>query len=177
MSIRAYILSLPNDEVRRRFCRHDFLRFGLDFEFIDAISGDQLEEVHLSSIYDANMNTQKFKRALSRNEIACAFGHQRIWKRILNSKHNVSLVLEDDAAFIQDPRNFLRTLDQYSEYFKNVMIKLDGAAGRNAPVFKEIADQKTGFMRPSTRAYHGLHYWPRRRRTTFGKCFSNSKTD
>ncbi|WP_299751831.1 glycosyltransferase family 25 protein [uncultured Tateyamaria sp.] len=142
MSIRTYILSLPNDEERRRFCRHEFLRFGLNFEFIDAISGDQLEEAHLASIYDANMNTQKFKRPLSQSEIACAFGHQRIWKRVVDSKHNVSLVLEDDATFIQDPRIFLKALDQYSECFKNVVIKLDGATGRNARFFREIADQK-----------------------------------
>lgn len=141
MSIKAVILSLPTDVERRRFCENEFARFGLNLEFSDAISGDQLNNSELQSFYDAEMNRVKFKRPLSRNEVACTLGHRQIWQEVVDSKDPVSLVLEDDATFVQDPRPFFDELSECGECFEDVMIKLDGVSGNNGQVIKSVADQ------------------------------------
>ncbi len=141
MSIKAVILSLPQDVERRRFCESEFTRFGLNHEFCDAIAGDQLNNSELQRIYDADMNRSKFKRPLSRNEVACTLGHRRIWKDIAASSDFVNLVLEDDATFVQDPRPFFNELAGCGECFEGVMIKLDGTSSSNGQVIKSVADQ------------------------------------
>lgn len=141
MSIRTFILSLPEDLERRHFCGNELTHLGLRHAFADAISGDQLDEADLQRIYDADMNRSKFKRPLSRSEVACTLGHRQIWQRVADSPNPVSLVLEDDATFVQDPRPFLGAIDQRAECFEDVMIKLDGVCDRNTRVLSTIADQ------------------------------------
>ncbi|WP_170770666.1 glycosyltransferase family 25 protein [Ruegeria lacuscaerulensis] len=141
MSIRTFILSLPKDVERRRFCERELTQHGLHHEFCDAISGDQMAEADLRCVYDADMNRVKFKRPLSRGEVACTLGHRKIWQTIAESNQCVSLVLEDDATFIVDPQPFLNALEDCPECFEDVMIKLDGVPGNNLQVLTSFADQ------------------------------------
>ncbi len=141
MSIKAVILSLPKDVDRRRSCEDELARLGLQYEFSDALAGDQLNETDLGRYYDADMNRSKFKRPLSANEVACALGHRQIWQAVAESEDHVVLVLEDDATFVQDPTAFLNALSKCSECFEDVMIKLDGVSGRNNQILKPLADQ------------------------------------
>jgi glycosyl transferase family 25 len=141
LSIRAVVLSLPKDVQRRRFCEAELTKFGVTFEFSDAIPGHKLDTPNLHQIYDTNENRTKFKRPLSLNEVACTLGHRQIWQKLLDSGDSVWLVLEDDATFVQDPRSFLDAMHDCSECFEGVMIKLDGVPGKNVQVLKEFADQ------------------------------------
>ena len=142
MPIKVVILSLPKDQERRQFCKSELTHLGLKHEFTDAISGDQLDDGLIQRIYNAEMNRSTFKRPLSRSEVACTLGHRQIWKEIASGKNAVGLILEDDAKFVQDPRPFLDALDNCSECFENVMIKLDGVSDKNAKVLTSVADQR-----------------------------------
>ncbi|WP_420587339.1 glycosyltransferase family 25 protein [Ruegeria sp.] len=141
MSIKTVILSLPKDVERRRFCEKELERLGLHHRFFDAIPGDQLDKSGLGDLYDADMNRSKFKRPLSRNEVACTLGHRQMWQEIANSPDPISLVLEDDATFVQDPRPFFDELFQCGECFEDVMIKLDGVSRNTGQVIASMADQ------------------------------------
>lgn len=141
MSIKTVILSLLKDVERRRFCEREFARLGLHHVFCDAISGDQLNSSELRHYYDAEMNRIKFKRPLSRNEVACTLGHRQIWQEIADSQDHVSVVLEDDATFVRDPRSFFDELFEFGECFEDVMIKLDGVSRANGRVIKSFANQ------------------------------------
>nr|WP_247744219.1 glycosyltransferase family 25 protein [Ruegeria sp. R14_0] len=154
--IKAVILSLPNDLERRRSCKDEFDRLGLSHEFCDAISGDQMNSSDWQSLYDAEMNRIKFKRPLSRNEVACTLGHRRIWQKIGESQDAVSLVLEDDATFVQDPRPFLEEIFAHGAQFEDLMIKLDGVSRKNGQVIKSVADQNlvlSDHLPPRTTGY------------------------
>ncbi|NVO57712.1 glycosyltransferase family 25 protein [Rhodobacteraceae bacterium B1Z28] len=141
MSIKAIILSLPKDVARRRSCESELAHLGLEHQFSDAIPGDQLEEADMRRIYDAEMNRSKFKRPLSRSEVACTLGHRQIWQKVAASEDHLCLVLEDDATFVQDPRPFLDAIGQCPECFEDVMIKLDGVPCKTAQVLKTIGKQ------------------------------------
>jgi glycosyl transferase family 25 len=119
VSIKAVILSLPKDVERRRSCELELDRFNLAHEFSDAISGDQLEELHLLQSYDAGVNRRK----------------------IANSEDHMCLVLEDDATFVQNPTSFLDAISHCPECFEEVMVKLDGPPGKNAQIVRSVADQ------------------------------------
>lgn len=141
MSVKTIILSLPKDVERRQFCHRELEQFGLTHHFSDAIPGDQLEESDMLRIYDPEMNRSKFKRPLTRSEVACTLGHRRIWQEIANSEDDLYLVLEDDATFVHDPTPFLNAISQSSECFEDVMIKLDGVSYKNAKALKAIGKQ------------------------------------
>lgn len=141
MSIKAVILSLPRDIDRRNACEAECTQLGLSHSFFNAIYGDQLSDADVSRVYDAKRNRRAFKRPLSRNEIACALGHLEIWQAIAEAEDALTLVLEDDATFIQNPMPFLDALSESSGRYQNVMIKLDGVAGSGGQVLGSVADQ------------------------------------
>ena len=141
MSIKAVILSLPKDVDRRSACQTECTQLGLPHSFFDAIYGDQLSDADVSRIYDAKRNRRAFKRPLSRNEIACALGHLKIWQAIAEAEDALTLVLEDDATFLQNPMPFLDALSESSVRYQDIMIKLDGVAGNSGQVLDSVADQ------------------------------------
>lgn len=140
MPIKTVILSLPKDAERRRLCAQELALLGLSHEFSDAISGAQLDQKQLATVYDAQTNKSKFKRPLSANEVACTLGHRKIWQSIASSDDKVCLVLEDDATFMRDPRPFLKGLTECPGQFEDVMIKLDGVPGRNMQTLASCGD-------------------------------------
>lgn len=140
MSIKAYILSLPKDVERRRLCDTELTELGMCHVFSDALCGDELEAAKLLDKYDATLNRQTFKRPLSRNEIACSLGHRKIWKQIATSSDAISIVLEDDATFLENPKSLILELASNVNAFQDVMIKLDGVAHGNAKIVNSIGD-------------------------------------
>ncbi|WP_424832238.1 glycosyltransferase family 25 protein [Ruegeria sp.] len=141
MSIKATILSLPKDAARRNACGSELAQLGLSFEFIDGIAGSQLAEEVFDGIYDAELNRSVFKRPLNRNEVACALGHRKIWRKIADGEQPIGFVLEDDATFLHDPRPFLTALMQNAEQFEGVMIKMEGVSRSAGRVVGTVADQ------------------------------------
>jgi len=131
-------------------------KLGVPYEFVDAVSGDQISDGDLQNLYDADMNRSKFKRPLSRNEIACTLGHRKIWQQLADSGSSLSLVLEDDATFVTDPRVFLNELGHHADRFEDVMIKLDGVPRKKMQSVRKIADQDlvlTDRLPPRTTGY------------------------
>lgn len=139
--MKTLILSLPNDEKRRQSCADQLGRFGMRYEFVDAIHGDQIADEEFRQLYDREQNRKSFKRPLSRNEVACTLGHRRIWKTIADSNAPLALVLEDDATFLRDPRPLLNALHAQSGVFEDTMIKLDGVPRKNIHKVMSVADQ------------------------------------
>lgn len=156
MAIKIYVLSLPNELERRRLCGAELERAGLKFVFFDALSGDELSFSDFNKFYCANLNSAKFKRPLSCNEIACALGHFQIWQRIVDSNEPVGLVLEDDAVFEKNPSAFLNAVARCPERFEGVIIKLDGVPRKNVEVVGALASHdllRSDLLPPRTTGY------------------------
>ena len=60
--------------------------------------------------YKPTKSALKKQRFLQNTEIACALGHQQIYKKISEGKSPFALILEDDVIFLRDPRPLLRAL-------------------------------------------------------------------
>jgi glycosyl transferase family 25 len=91
-----YIISLADEIPRRAACTMTMEKWGLSFEFFDAVEGAHLSVADTAGFYDPNKNLKLFKRPLSAPEIACYMSHYALWKRVAESESPCAVVLEDD---------------------------------------------------------------------------------
>ena len=90
-----FVISLERDVERRAAMRQELAAF--DFEFFDAVDGDELDE----SAYRHRMQTDWWRimrgRDLSPGEIGCFLSHYALWQRMVETGTPSALILEDDA--------------------------------------------------------------------------------
>ncbi len=88
--MRILIISLPNSTQRRDFQQTQMNKLKLDFEFLDAISINDIN----TTIY--KKHAKDWQRSLRNTEVACYYSHRRAWDKIIQT-NQPALILEDDA--------------------------------------------------------------------------------
>ncbi|KKX32986.1 glycosyltransferase family 25 protein [Rhizobium sp. LC145] len=136
--LNVLVLSLPSADGRRRASRAELGRYGMKFEFFDALDGERLPQEIFGCRYDAATNARAFKRPLSAGEISCYLGHLQMWSHLVESGAKATLILEDDFEFTRDPVTFLNEIAGYD--LSNVIVKLDGNAPRRSRRLQQIGD-------------------------------------
>lgn len=102
-NLTVYCISLKKSPQRRRFIKNQVIKAGFrNFSFVDGVDGDLLDVDKLVSdgIYDDSMSKKYHDRSLRPGEIACSLSHGLVYDTIIEKKHSISLILEDDALFI-----------------------------------------------------------------------------
>ncbi|MCX5544995.1 glycosyltransferase family 25 protein [Paraburkholderia sp. CNPSo 3076] len=89
------IVSLARSGRRERIAEV-MSRYGVDFSFIDAIDARRFESDELARLYDDSAARSRYRRALTRGEVACFLSHRLLWQRVVSGGRSV-IVLEDDA--------------------------------------------------------------------------------
>jgi len=103
----CYVLSVDEAHgLRRESSRRQLDAMNIDWEFVD---GFRRSDPDLYSEYSSRHNLLLMKRSMTAGEIAAYRGHRKIWQKILDNKHDVALVLEDDFS-IHDRATFLTNL-------------------------------------------------------------------
>jgi len=97
------IISLPSAKERRDFQQNQLSKLGLEFEFLDATSIYDLNEVTYKQHY------QDWQRPLKNTEVACYYSHRRAWDRVIQS-NKPALILEDDALLSKCAPTLLKDL-------------------------------------------------------------------
>ena len=88
--MNIFIISLDSAKERQQFQRQQLTKLNLDFEFLNAISTNDIDiNTYKKHYYD-------WQRPLHKTEVACYFSHQLAWHKIINS-NQPALILEDDA--------------------------------------------------------------------------------
>lgn len=109
-NIKAWCLSLPRSVERRRQFDAEAARAGLAFEYVDGLDARGAEAGELSRLADQRLAEQRFGRRLSPGEIACAEGHLRIYRHLLDSDAGAALIFEDDTLLAESFRDVLKGL-------------------------------------------------------------------
>ena len=99
---KIYIISLPDNNIRRNDIWNDLLSAGFDkekIEFIEAVNGNDLD---IQEFLDDGTISNIFRDPngiLTKSIYGCALSHQKIYNNFLNTNDSVktALVLEDDA--------------------------------------------------------------------------------
>lgn len=133
MSLVIWVLSLSRASDRRSESAAVLANYALPFRFFDAIDGRDLSEDEVL-YHQVGVPLRKFKRPLTAGEVACALSHRSIWKTVAQGPDGVALVLEDDFDFLRDPRSFLKAASASAGTLEDVLIKLDGPAGKGERV-------------------------------------------
>jgi GR25 family glycosyltransferase involved in LPS biosynthesis len=77
--------------------------FGLRFKVIYGVDGRKLKNNNfLDSIYDRSRAETSIGRKMLYTEIACAYGHLKIYNQIIKKKISQAIILEDDIAISKD---------------------------------------------------------------------------
>jgi glycosyl transferase family 25 len=118
--MKTYIINLKRHSDRKKNMLNQLEKYGItNFEFIDAVDGDELTDFQIKKECDFK-KMKRISRLLTKNEIACALSHQKVYKRIISENDNRVIILEDDAIL--------------SDEFKKIA-KLDESIHKNVDIF------------------------------------------
>lgn len=97
---KIYVINLPKRKDRRDEFDDTFGK--LIYEYIDGISGDEINVKELIK----NKRVSKYfydpAGSVNKNVIACNLSHLKVWETFLESKEDVCLVFEDDVVFTEE---------------------------------------------------------------------------
>ncbi len=129
--IPAYVISLRDSEVRRRNMTERLGALGIPFQFVDAIDG---RTQRLPDVFDgARVDRRGF---WGESALACAMSHRRVHRMIAERRHDVALVLEDDAK----PSDFFPVaLSRVIRLCEFDVFKLEGSPHRRTVSLGRIA--------------------------------------
>lgn len=133
--LRTVVISLLRSPHRREKVQSELSKVNLDWSFLDAVDGSQLQYPL------AEYQSRKVKRLLgfdlTKNEIGCFLSHKRAWQTCLES-NQVTLIFEDD--FILLP-HFEKTVEiLLTEFHDWKLIRLQSLANSSHVVVREIGN-------------------------------------
>ena len=118
---KIYVISLKRLPKRRKSMETQLAKLGLEAEFVEGVDGLELSEETLK----ANYTDQEEPQKMTPTEIACAWSHRNVYKRLINSEEKYALVLEDDAVLSPEIVPFLELIPKITSDWE--LISLFGA--------------------------------------------------
>lgn len=104
-TMRNFVISLKNNnEKRKNHIKSEFAKQGIAFEFFDAVTPDQNEDILLR-------HDLKITPPLTKNEIACSLSHFMIWNKIVQEDIHFAAIFEDDIYLGDGAGLFLKSLE------------------------------------------------------------------
>jgi len=88
--MNIFIINLKSASYRNIFQKKQLFKLGLNFEFLDATSVDEISE----KTYKKYRNN--WQRPMRDTEVACYLSHRNAWDKVVES-NQPALILEDDA--------------------------------------------------------------------------------
>lgn len=123
--MKTYVVNLQQAIQRRQYMQTELAKHSyLDFTFIDAVVGKEIEDSKLEELYSEDRVRKNIGRTLSRGEIGCALSHVNIYSEMIERGEEVALVLEDDICIPSSIETELRGLQWLLDKNKPVVVLL-----------------------------------------------------
>lgn len=105
MKIKTYVINLKDSVDRRKRVLNELSKYPfMDYELVEAVDGRIMSQEDI----DRKFNSKRFffrrEREVLPPEIGCTLSHRECYRKLLNSKENVALILEDDVEFLDDEK-------------------------------------------------------------------------
>jgi glycosyl transferase family 25 len=104
-----YVINLDRAADRLAALTQRMNRAGLAFRRVPAVDGKELTEAEIAKAV-APDQIRRFKRALSRSEIACYMSHIATWRLTASGDAPAAFVFEDDVDFLDDAPALLEAI-------------------------------------------------------------------
>tara|TARA_B100002051_G_scaffold203954_1_gene194212 strand:+ start:41 stop:928 length:888 start_codon:yes stop_codon:yes gene_type:complete len=118
---KTFVINMKKDINRMVKLKKDAKKADLNIKRYDAVNGRKLslEDLKKNKIVKIEKysfyNHNKDGRDSLMGSIGCALSHQNIWKKLINSKNNTYMILEDDVII---PENFWLLFDNATSQIK-----------------------------------------------------------
>jgi GR25 family glycosyltransferase involved in LPS biosynthesis len=96
--MRAYVINLVRSPERRSFITAQLEKTAMPYEVVEAVDGRDLD-VCAPDLVDPALATKTVHLSTT---VACALSHIRAYRKVLQDRHEVALVLEDDVTLPTD---------------------------------------------------------------------------
>jgi glycosyl transferase family 25 len=110
--VKIFIINLKNEFDRREHIVNELKKINLRFEIYFAKKGSELSKKEIT-LYSKKEAFKNENRDLSLDEISCALSHIKIYKKIVESKYKLSLILEDDVVINKNLLNIFKNLNKF----------------------------------------------------------------
>lgn len=105
--LAVYLINLPRSQARRAAMEERLAALELPYEWFHAVDG-RAEWARLEPGIDLPAFRRNTGRAVLPGEIGAYHSHLGVWRRLLDSRADVALVLEDDVVFHEDFKTALQ---------------------------------------------------------------------
>ncbi|WP_340613788.1 glycosyltransferase family 25 protein [Xenorhabdus thailandensis] len=106
--MKIFVINLEKDIERKKSIQEQLQNLKLDFEFINAIYGKNLNKEQLQETCPCFE-----KMTLTLGELGCSLSHLNAYKKIIDHQIPISLILEDDASLNTNLKNVLSSLERH----------------------------------------------------------------
>ena len=124
--MKTFIINLPNAKDRLKSISKQLDNLNIPFEVFEAVYWKDLTQKQLKELYDSKKANNYLWRDLTLWEIWCSLSHIWIFKKIVEEKINIALILEDDVLISKEIKKIYDLLnkngtkyDYLSLYYEN----------------------------------------------------------
>lgn len=111
--MRTFVINLPKEKRRLENIWLQLKKLDIEFEVFEAVYWKNLSEKDINEAYDEEKCIKTYWKKMTIWEIWCALSHFWVYKKIVDEKIPIALVLEDDAIISKDIKKYIE------EYEKN----------------------------------------------------------
>ena len=108
--MKIYVINMKISTDRKNHITKILNNNNLNYEFIEAINGKELDSNYVDSI------TKEKLRDLTRGEIGCFLSHKKTYNKFLDSGEDYCLILEDDIELCE---NFINEINKCLSQINN----------------------------------------------------------
>jgi len=112
--MKVFVVNLERSKDRRKYME-DLLKDykSLDVEFINGIDGNNLTDLRKKELFDIKRYEKTYLKKVRDGEIGCTLSHQKIYRTLLDSPYQYSLVFEDDLEINMDLNTILPDIEKW----------------------------------------------------------------
>ncbi len=163
INIPIFVVNLKKDIKKQQHMQKLCQKFDLDVEFIEAVYGKDLTQKEVDEVYSEKRAREEIGRELSQGEIGCALSHKKIYKKMINKKMDMALILEDDIEFDADLLKILNKVEYFNDDWELVLLGQHTATSRDKDTLSSIWARKSivnGYklVHPCEKAYGTYGY-------------------
>ena len=148
--MKCFVINLEQAIGRRKLISEQFCALGVDFEFSKAKFKDDITEYDFQYFDARNARFLNTEHLFFRGHFACWISHIEIWKKAINSGHDIIAVFEDDAVLEPKIKDALASIEQLQDRFDVVFLN-NRHPQRHFETFMEVSEKvELGLIRYAT---------------------------
>jgi len=111
--IPIYVINLLSSRKRRDSMIRQLTMLNLRFSILSAVHGGAINDDYIDRFYSSKESLRLHGRDLTRNEIGCAMSHLEVYEKMIASKQECAIILEDDVYIGKMFEAFVKALPSF----------------------------------------------------------------